>query len=181
MYDYMCGSITNIFDNFVILRVNDIGYKVYIPNIKKINNKKITLYTYLYSNDAVKLLFGFTERIEKEIFIRLIQIKNIGVKSAFNILKKCNYKLLIDSVFTLDKTFLLTLPKINNNNVDLLIKKLQTLDVLDKENINNEFLNALRIMEYNDILIYEVYKKIDKNLPVSEQIRDAINLLEGNK
>ena len=181
MYEYMHGNIRKIYDTFVILETNNIGYKIYLTNTKKLKCENIILYTYLYQNEAVRLLFGFKERIEKEIFIKLTQMKNIGVKTAFNILSKYSYNQIIDAIFTLDKKFLLNLPKITNNNVDFLIKKLSNLDVLDKESINPEFINALRSLEYSDVNIYEAYKKIDKTMNINDQIRTAINILEEGK
>lgn len=177
----MHGNITHIFDSFIILEVNNIGYKIYTTQSKNLKYEEITLYTYLYQNEAIKLLFGFIERIEKEIFIKLTQIKNIGVKTSFNILSKYDYNHLIFAVSASDKEFLLNLPKINNDNIDILIKKISSLDVFDNKSINTEFLNALRALEYKDVTIYEVYKKIDKNKDIHDQIRNAIALLEEGK
>ena len=98
MYDYFFGKIVTVSDNYIIIDVNNVGYKVYLTSNQDIKlNYFIKLYIYNHINDSINNLYGFIKKIDRDVFIKLLEVKNIGVKSAFNILKKYN----LDELFNL--------------------------------------------------------------------------------
>lgn len=181
MYDFFIGKVISISESFVILEVNNIGYKIYInknDNIKL--NFFIKLYIYNHITDSVNQLYGFVNKIERDVFIKLLEVKKIGVKSAFAILKKYNYEELFTLINNKDEESILKIPKITKDNYQSFVQKLSNFNYENSININAEFLSILRSLEYLDRDIFNVYKKIDTSKDINNQVKDAIRILEGD-
>ena len=182
MYEYLIGKVTGISSSFIILEVNNIGYKIFILNNENIKLNYFTkLYIYYHFNESLKELYGFTDKMEKEVFLKLLEVKKIGVKTAFMILKKIYYQDLLRYINENDEETLLKVPKITKENLQILIQKLSCIEYRFNLNINLEFLAILRSLEYQDKEIFNVYKKINKNQEINFQIKDAIKLLEESQ
>ena len=178
MYEYIIGKVISIYELYIVIETNNIAYKIYVTNSKFNKDENIKIYLHQYINDSVRILFGFTNKLEKEVFNKLIQVKNIGVKTAFSILNKVNYQDLINAAFSDDKEILLNIPKINKDNINLVIKKVLSININEINLIDKTYLNALRVLEYPDNLIYKSYEKIDKNLSINDQIKMGIKYIE---
>lgn len=78
-------------DNFVVVDVNGVGYKVYVLD-RLINNlqsgQEIELFIYTQVAEGVLDLYGFATTEELNFFEILISISGVGPKSALNILQK---------------------------------------------------------------------------------------------
>lgn len=78
-------------DNFVIIDVSGVGYKVYTLD-RLINNlqsgQEIELFIYTQVAEGVLDLYGFASNEELNFFEILISISGVGPKSALNILQK---------------------------------------------------------------------------------------------
>lgn len=78
-------------DNFVIIDVSGVGYKVYVLD-RLINNlqsgQDLELYIYTQVAEAVLDLYGFATQEELNFFEILISISGVGPKSALNVLQK---------------------------------------------------------------------------------------------
>lgn len=181
MYDYFYGKVVTISDTFIILEVNNIGYKIYLINKSdaKLNYFQ-KLYIYNYVNDSINYLYGFLTKLERDIFIKLLEVKNIGVKSAFNILKKYSSDELFNIVLCGEEEDILKIPKITKDNYKSFIQKLSNFKYESSININSEFLSILRSLDYQDKDIFRVYKLIDNKKDINEQVKTAIRLLEGD-
>jgi Holliday junction DNA helicase RuvA len=179
MYDFLTGKVVCISEKFIVLDVNNIGYKIYMCNTESIKlNYYIKIFIYYFISDSTRQLYGFLNKIEKEVFIKLLEIKKIGIKSAYLILKKYNYDYILNLVNNENKDELLKIPKINSNNINLFIKKLSEINYKESININSEILSILRSLDYKDKDIFKIYKSIDTNQEINDQIKQAITLLE---
>ena len=113
MYDFFYGKVISVAENYIILEVNNIGYKIFVINIKDIKlNYYIKLYIYNHVSDSINYLYGFDNKLDRDIFIKLLEVKSIGVKSAFNILKKYSSDELFNLVSYQDEENILKIPKI---------------------------------------------------------------------
>ena len=181
MYDSFFGKIISISDSFIILELNNIGYKIFLTNTQDIKlNYYIRIYIYNHVTDSINQLYGFKSKIERDIFTKLIEVKKIGVKSAFVILRKYSSEELLSLISSNDIDSILKIPKITKENYKSLIQKLSGMKLENSININIEFLSILRSLEYKDQDIFKVYKKIDTNKDINNQVKDAIRLLEGS-
>jgi len=106
------GILKNKRDNFVVVDVNGIGYKVFIsktslnslPGIEE----EVSLLTHLHVREDALVLFGFLSDKELSLFESLISISGVGPRSALTIMS-------IDSIDRLTAA-------INEGRIDLLSK-----------------------------------------------------------
>lgn len=87
MYDYMIGTVKEINSNSIVLETNNIGYLIYTPNPFSFEEgKDYKIYLYQQIKEDEHLLFGFKEKNDKEMFLKLIGVKGLGPKMALPIL-----------------------------------------------------------------------------------------------
>ena len=179
MYDYFFGKVISISENYIILDVNNIGYKIFVINSDNLKlNYFIKIYIFYFFNESTKQFYGFINKLEREVFSRLIEVRKIGVKTAFLILKKYSYEDILRYIQNNDEEMLLAIPKITKDNIKSLFQKFSNFNYICTFDINKEVLSVLRSLEYDDKEIFKVYKKIDSKKDINEQIKEAIRLLE---
>ena len=89
MIAYLKGKIKAKVNGFVIVRVNDIGYKIFITPLFQIDltiGQDSEFYTHQYVREDTLSLYGFRQLDELVLFEMLISISGIGPKSAIGIM-----------------------------------------------------------------------------------------------
>lgn len=103
------GTVADIAQDSAVLDVSGVGYEVRMPSseLGKLHvGRDATLYTHLsVSQDAVAL-YGFLERGEKDIFLRLQKASGIGPKAALSLLSTCGADGLLSAIAKGDATAL---------------------------------------------------------------------------
>ncbi len=101
MYAFLTGVVEEKTDNTVVVNVNGVGYEVYVSTFTS-NSLPIgeiaTIYTYLHVREDAFLLFGFSSKQEKNVFLELITVSGIGAKTAIQILSGATLDELIMSI-----------------------------------------------------------------------------------
>ena len=179
MYEYMKGKIIKTDSDSLILEVGNIAYKIYVTNNNYCINNNVLLYIYYFSNENVRLIYGFSSDIERDVFSKILNIRNIGIKTAFNILKNDRYDTILDAAFSENYDFLLSLNKINEDNVELLVKSLKQVSYNGDFVMNKEYYSSLKALDYSDSIIFKTYKLINKNMPLNLMIKESINIIEA--
>lgn len=103
MYAYFKGKIIerNLANNILILDVADVGYQIETSTktLLKLNPGEVyTIQIVAQTNDEGVRLFGFINKVEKELFQMLIKVSGIGPKSAINILNSFEVEQFISAV-----------------------------------------------------------------------------------
>lgn len=85
MYAYLEGKFTMKSAAQVYVDINGVGYELNISlntyaHIEHLEKGK--LYTYLQIKEDGHTLFGFFDKVEKEIFIQLISVSGVGASTA---------------------------------------------------------------------------------------------------
>jgi len=85
MYAYLQGKFTFKNPAQVYVDVNGVGYEVNISlntytHIQQLNEGK--LYTFLQVKEDGHVLFGFFDKMEKEMFVQLISVSGVGAATA---------------------------------------------------------------------------------------------------
>ena len=76
MFNYIKGIINEIKSNSIILDNNGIGYEIYTPNpFAFMEGEEYTVYVYQYIREDEMSLSGFKKKEEKELFLKLIDVK----------------------------------------------------------------------------------------------------------
>ncbi|MEA3317081.1 MAG: Holliday junction branch migration protein RuvA [Bacteroidota bacterium] len=85
MYDYIQGKISELNPTYAIIENQGIGYQVNISinSYSLLQNKKECLiYIHEVIREDLHQLFGFVEKVEREIFEQLISVSGIGANTA---------------------------------------------------------------------------------------------------
>jgi len=90
MIEFISGTLIDKKPNFVIVDVNGMGYKIFISlnsyNFLPEVNNKVNINTFFHVNENSQTLYGFTDLLEKEIFLMLIGVSGIGPKTGIGLL-----------------------------------------------------------------------------------------------
>ncbi|MFH1482274.1 MAG: Holliday junction branch migration protein RuvA, partial [Patescibacteria group bacterium] len=109
MIAFLSGKIKNKSNGYIILEVNNIGYKVFISQIFFADldiNQAVDLYTHQYIREDALDLYGLRSLDELEFFELLISISGIGPKSALGVLSIAGINDIKESIVAGDPTLL---------------------------------------------------------------------------
>lgn len=166
MFAKLTGFIDEIYDDYIILNVNDIGYMVYCSNktINQINNskEKISLYIETVVKEDSITLFGFLNKIEKEVFNILCSVNGVGNKMAIKIMSVLTTNEISIALANSDSKMFCRASGVGTKLASRIVSELKNCSLTKNVNINIE-----NFTQNSDM-------KIDSNI-----INDAITALEG--
>ena len=180
MYDFISGRIDSIYSTYVVLENNGIGYKIYTPNpyvFKENDNVKIYVYEYVREDEIS--LYGFKNLEEREMFLKLIDVKGLGCKMALPMFATGSITGIIDAIERENILYLKKFPKIGDKVARQIILDLKG-NLVNNDDVNvtvNDELEALKGLGYKTVDINKVIKEVDNSKPIGEQIKDALKLL----
>ena len=173
----------------IIVDCNGVGYEVEVPmstfyNLPEIG-AKVQLLTYMVVREDAQLLYGFGSEQEKSTFKQLLKVNGIGAKSALSILSGVSIDDLVHAVSQQDVVMLTRIPGIGKKTAERLLLELKDKfgAIKDLSNANqtksaaHDILNALLALGYNDREALAAVKLLDKELTVSDGIKQALKLL----
>ena len=85
MYSYISGKLDEVHPTMAVVDAGGIGYEIEISlhTFEAIKSKEsVKLYTQLIVREDGHYLFGFVDRIEKKVFVKLISVSGIGPNTA---------------------------------------------------------------------------------------------------
>jgi Holliday junction DNA helicase RuvA len=181
MFDYLRGIISKTLANYVVVDVNGVGYKVYTPNPYKFKEgSESIVYVYSHIREDENSLYGFANEEERELFLKLIDVKGLGPKMAMPILATGSISGIADAIDRENVLYLKKFPKIGEKLARQIILDLKGKLVLS-ENIssstNDELILALESLGYKTNDIKNIVVKVDTSLPIESQIKEALKLL----
>ena len=198
MYSYIKGIIELKFNDFIVVDVNGIGFKIYmsqtaINNLPEIG-EQVKIFTHMQVREDDISLFGFNTQEELRMFELLIGVSGIGAKSAISMLSNIEPSSFAIAVISDDVDRLTKLPGIGKKTAQRVILELK--DKLKQESIETkinaeeikqeiednskveEAVSALRVLGYTKPQIDKVIDKIDVNmLSIEDIIKQALKYL----
>lgn len=183
MYAYINGIVKNIESNYIVIDVNDIGYLVYVANPYSFNiGEKYKVFIYQYVREDEMSLYGFKDIEEKNLFLKLINVKGLGCKMAMPILATGSINGVIDAIERENILYLKKFPKIGDKVarqiiLDLKGKLVSNSSSSVSNNLNDELIDTLQALGYKNSDINRVINKIDYSLPIESQVKEALKLL----
>ncbi|HMP67269.1 MAG TPA: Holliday junction branch migration protein RuvA [Candidatus Paceibacterota bacterium] len=201
MISYLEGKILEKSDNWLILNVGGVGYKIHSPlsitvNAKVGEGQKIWTHHAIRENSHD--LYGFVEKKDLEMFELLLTISGIGPKSALSILNIASTETIVDGIKSGDPAYLSKISGISKKNSEKIILSLKEKignDESDDENYkdkNSTAIDALVSLGYSEKESRDVVRKIynekkdDNHKSDSDQhnteqiIKKALKKLSGN-
>ena len=148
MYSYLKGIITEIDVNYVVLEVNGVGYKIYVANpFSYVIDNSYKIYVYTKISEDEHSLFGFKEKNEYELFLKLISVKGLGPKLALPILATGSIAGIKDAIDRENILYLTKFPKIGEKLAKQII-----LDLKGKINIETDQIASDEYRRFNKCL-----------------------------
>ena len=180
MYAYIKGFIKEIESNYIVLDNNGIGYLIYTPNPYSFNlNEEYTVYIYQNVKEDELTLYGFKLKEEKDLFLKLIEVKGLGCKMALPIIATGSISGIIDAIERENILYLKKFPKIGDKVAKQIILdlkgKLNTNGVVTTSN-NDELIEVLKGLGYKLTDILKVVRQVNTNLSLEDQIKEALKL-----
>ena len=201
MFAYVKGVLESKNENYIVIDVNGIGYKIFMPNsgINKLPEigEIVKVHTYYYVREDNISLYGFNTQEELKMFELLISVSGIGTKSALAILSEISPSSFALSVISGDVTALVKIPGIGNKTAQRMIlelkDKLKTEQAITKNSIKNvdigysnnqdnisEASSALQVLGYTKKEVDKVLSSNDFNgLSIEEIIKEALKKLSN--
>lgn len=187
MIAFVSGIVRLIRTDSVVLDVYGVGYEVFISNAltQKIGDE-LFLYTYQHVREDAMLLYGFIKQEDYEVFMRLINVKGIGPKTAQTMLAVCPGSKMIQAIEEDDVKLLKSLPGIGAKTASQIVLDLKGKFVsveTKEETISNpvwkETQEALVALGYKVNQLTGVRKELANktDLNVNEMLRMALAIL----
>lgn len=195
MIAYLKGNLVTKSEEYIILEVQGIGYKIYMSkmSIDKLEEEnQVKVYTYLKIREDDISLFGFNTNGELHMFELLISVGGIGAKSAITILSNITPSKFALAVITNDVNSLKKLPGIGGKTAQRIILELkdkikteetietqsdtEVLDKVQKEEEAEELIQALQVLGYRRYEINKILSKI-KAENLEDKIKEALKYL----
>lgn len=190
MFDYLNGIIVESGEDYIVVDIGGIGYRVYtssntISNIKENNKEKI--FTYLHVKEDDLVLYGFLSKNELDIFKLLISVTGVGPKAALSLLSCNKPNDLIIAIQTKNTKALTQAPGIGKKIAERIMLELRdkisisTDQINDIDEVNNnmpEVINALMSLGYSYSEAASAFTKIkDKEKSLDNLIKEALKQL----
>lgn len=178
MYGYIKGIVTEIESNYIILDNNNIGYLIYTSNPYSFKiNEEYKVYIYQNVKEDELSLYGFKKKEEKNLFLRLIDVKGLGCKMALPLITD-DINNIVDAIENENISYLKKFPKIGDKVARQIILDLKGKLVSDNNEVikNEELIEALEALGYKKQDINKIIPNITETT-IERQIKEALRLL----
>ena len=184
MITHINGKLIEKNPNHVIIECNGLGYilTISLQTFSNIPDKEnIKLFTHLSIREDAHILYGFVDKIEREIFKLLISVSGVGPSTAITMLSSMDSNEIQRAIASEDVEKIRSVKGIGIKTaqrviVDLQDKILKIYEfsedlAVSNNTIKNEALSALEVLGFSR-------KKIDKIIQVILQDSPSISLEE---
>ncbi|MBE7029377.1 MAG: Holliday junction branch migration protein RuvA [Clostridia bacterium] len=194
MFYYIKGIVTLKENNFLVLDVSGVGYKIYTSytTLEKAEiNKELLCYTYTHIREDMFDIYGFYSREELKTFELLITVSGVGPKAALSILSFMPTDVFAVSVIKNDVKAITQAPGIGKKIAERIILELKD-KIANSSNISEEVIknnelpdsaikeavDALMVLGYSNLEAKGAVKNVkDSYKDVEDIIKNALKLL----
>ncbi|QQR49793.1 Holliday junction branch migration protein RuvA [bacterium] len=199
MIDYLIGRVEEVSEKSITLDMKGIGMTINVPQAHNIDtNKDIHVFTYLHWNqEQGPTIFGFLSKLDRKVFLLIIDCPKIGPGIALNILSQLSSNQFLEAVSTNDEKTLSSISGIGAKKAEQIIvhlkHKVQKL-LLSHEIAFEEQTSFVQWQQVNEVLGSLHYSKPEiakamnyltekykgQNGTLDQLIRSALSYLSGN-
>lgn len=197
MLAYIKGTLEMKFENYIVIDVGGLGYKIFMSEnaIEEIGEigEVVKVHTHYHVREDDVSIYGFITNEELKMFELLLGVSGIGAKSAINMLANITPSSFALAVITNDTSKLVKIPGVGAKSAARIVlelkDKLKTVEATKEENTKikeaiedddkvTEAISALQVLGYNRKEIEKALEKIDKdNLSLEDIIRKGLSIL----
>ena len=194
MYDYIKGNVAELTPTYVVLDNHGVGYMVNISlnsfNVLQNQEEVVKVYVYEAIREDAHLLYGFTERRERELFLLLISVSGVGANTARMILSSLTPSDLEQTIVSENVSILKSVKGIGAKTAERIIVdlkdkiKLSTDTLLDKSQVTSEVfdeaMSALVMLGFTKQMSQKALKKLftaEPTITVEQAIKKALKMM----
>ena len=181
MYEYIKGIVTKVESNYIVLENNGMGYLINVANPYSYQeDKEYKIYIYQLVKEDELSLYGFKDKEEKDLFLKLISVKGLGCKMALPMLALGSIEGITDAIERENILYLKKFPKIGDKVarqiiLDLKGKLLSSTEMVKKD--YSELLEVLKGLGYKTADVNKILPNINSTDTIEEQVKNALRLL----
>lgn len=128
MIDFLKGIVDYIEQDFVVIDVQGVGYRVYCPDPHVFEiEKESKIFIHHHVREDAILLYGFSTRDEQRLFRKLLDVNGIGPRVALGMLSAIRPEALVTAIEQENISMLTKLPGIGRKTAQRII-----IDLKDK-------------------------------------------------
>jgi len=175
----------------ILLDVQGVGYEIDVPMSTFYNlpalHEKVMLHTQFVVREDAQLLYGFASLDERIAFRQLLKISGVGPKLALSVLSGLSLVDLATAVANKEAGRLTKIPGVGKKTAERLLLELQgkfsvagvsaSPASAAATSVDNDIVNALQALGYNEKEADWAAKQLSKDLNVSDGIRQALKFL----
>lgn len=194
MYDYIKGNVAELTPTYVVLDNHGVGYMINISlnsfNALQHQEDVVKVYVYEAIREDAHLLYGFTERRERELFLLLISVSGVGANTARMILSSLTPSDLEQTIASENVGILKSVKGIGAKTAERIIVdlkdkiKLSTDTLLDKIQVTSEVfdeaMSALVMLGFTKQMSQKALKKLftaEPTITVEQAIKKALKMM----
>lgn len=180
MLEFIEGKISDITPSYIVISTNGIGFQVYTPNPYSFKESELTkVYLYNHIREEEYTLYGFKSKEERELFLKLTNVKGLGPKTGIGILAGSTPNGIIDAIERENILYIKKFPKVGEKLARQIILDLKgkLVSTNNKSDVNEELIEALLALGYKRQDVSKISKEIDSTLPIETQLKEALKLL----
>lgn len=193
MITHLKGRLVEKNPTDVVIDCNGIGYLVHISlhTYSQIpDQESISLYTYLQVKEDAQNLFGFSSKVERELFKLLLSVSGVGASTARTMLSSLSPDQIKEAIANADVAQIQSVKGIGAKTAQRIILDLKdkVIKVYGMEEVSaqkgntnqDEALSALEVLGFNKKQAEKVVQRIvsqEPNAPVEQIIKEALKNL----
>ena len=192
MYYYLKGELVLKQDNFAVVDIGGVGYKIYTSQLSQeavALGNEVMFYTYVYVREDILDIYGFVSKDELSMFLHLLSVSGVGPKAALAILSVVTPNQLVLAVMTNDAKTLTKASGVGAKMAQRVIlelkDKLKNAEIVPEEIVSGgaeaimdnsalEAVSALTVLGYSQNEAKNAVAKIDPTLSTEEIVKQAL-------
>ena len=169
--------------NSIVLDNKGIGFNIFVANPYAFNvGEEYKVYLYCHIREDELSFYGFKSMEERDLFLRLIDVKGLGPKVAMPMFATGSVSGIIDAIDRENVIYLTKFPKVGDKLARQIILDLKgklAASSKPKEEAN-ELVAVLESLGYKMPDIKKVLPHIDYTATIENQVKDALKYMLNN-
>jgi len=129
MISHLSGTLFEKSTQSIIIDVGGVGYEVFVPlstfYALPEHHEPVSLYIHTHVREDALVLFGFSTKLEKSLFLMLVSVSGIGPKLSVNILSGMGAEELLQAIASGDADRLRAIPGIGKKTAERIALELK--------------------------------------------------------
>ncbi len=189
MIAQITGKIVDKDLDHIVVDAGGVGYHIHVTmhdGEQAQLQQSVTLFTYHHIREQSQDLFGFQDKSAKELFVKLLSVKNVGPKVALAILDTAVVDVVRQAIAGGDVKLLQSAKGVGKRAAEQIVVELRDKvnivvsenaeQIVSRRGINqqDEAFQALVSLGYSELDAQAALENIEQSLSVEEKIRKAL-------